>query len=41
MNWEIKEIRRNVYDIKKTKESFQIKYKKDWKKSSWIRRKSF
>ena len=36
----IKQTRRNLYEIEK-RQSFDAKDKRDWKKSSWIRRKSF
>ena len=37
----IKEIRRNLYEIENKKNLSKIKNKRDWKKSSWIIRKSF
>ena len=37
----IKEVRRNLYEIENKTDLFSPKNKKDWKKSFWIRKKSF
>ena len=38
---EIKEIRRDLYEIENKKNSFYTKNKRDWKKSFWIRKNIF